>query len=230
MNTDINVKLLEMAKELLMLEYHDKKAQDHNRWLIESERAWRVSRTKLEHPSFPPFPTEALILEKANSLMNFVNSQKSKEELFVNSIRANPVAVIQETKEEQKPEIKEIISDESKPAQEPVVESVVESAVESVTEPVVEQVTEPVIVSTEVKEAASEESKSHPVESVPPTTDQSAAQNDGQKIPGLKAFNLPENLLEYTRIKVAHDMENRTPSSTRIITNILESLRRNNKS
>ena len=57
-----------------------------------------------------------------------------------------------------------------------------------------------------------------------------ALENDSEKIPGMKNFNLPDNLLAYTRLKVANEIENRTPTSTRIITNILDSLRRNNKS
>ena len=103
---EINVKMLEIAKELLIMEYNDRKAQDHNRWLIESERAWITSRTKLEHPPFPQFPTNADILTKAKTLMGIVDitdkppESKVETPVEVQEITpTEPVEVIKETPE-----------------------------------------------------------------------------------------------------------------------------------
>lgn len=75
----INLEILKMARELVINEHTDRRANLHNQWLLESDKLWRTSRIRLSYPEIPPYPTESEILERAKSLMEFLNSGQSKE-------------------------------------------------------------------------------------------------------------------------------------------------------
>jgi hypothetical protein len=66
--------LLKMARELLNEEYINRRAEDHNRWVAESDTAWKTRRIKLPYPPFAPYPTETEIVAKAASLYSFLNT------------------------------------------------------------------------------------------------------------------------------------------------------------
>lgn len=68
----VSVEILRMAKELVTSEYTDKRAELHNKWLIESEHLWKTQRLRVAYPTIPPHPTEKYIVEVANVLMSFV--------------------------------------------------------------------------------------------------------------------------------------------------------------
>ena len=70
----VNLELLRMAREIVMNEYTDRRAQDHNKWLVESDYLWRTQRLRLAYPSFPPHPNELDIIERAKVLGAFVNA------------------------------------------------------------------------------------------------------------------------------------------------------------
>ena len=73
MADDLSVKLeiLRMAREIVNNEYVDKRAQDHNKWLADSEKL--SSRgIKIPYPDIPPYPDEAVVIAKAKSLLGFV--------------------------------------------------------------------------------------------------------------------------------------------------------------
>ncbi len=67
------LELLRMARELVINEYIDKRAQDHNAWLAQSDVAWKTKGVKLPYPAFPPYPTEAYIIARANALEQYLN-------------------------------------------------------------------------------------------------------------------------------------------------------------
>lgn len=54
-------------------EYFETKAQLHNQWLVEADLLWRTSRKRLIYPPFPPFPTEEVIVARANVLLAFLS-------------------------------------------------------------------------------------------------------------------------------------------------------------
>ena len=66
------MEVLRMARQLLNEEYINRRAEDHNKWLAESDVAWRTKGVKLPYPPFAPYPTEAQILAKAQELIGFV--------------------------------------------------------------------------------------------------------------------------------------------------------------
>lgn len=73
------LELIKMARELLNEEYINKRAQDHNRWLAESDVMWRTKKLKLPYPPFASYPTDEEIVAKATVLYNFVNSKSPKD-------------------------------------------------------------------------------------------------------------------------------------------------------
>lgn len=72
MNAD-KMEILKMARELVINEYTDMRAQLHNQWLVESDKMWKTRKVRLAYPRIPPYPTEQDILDRANKLLNFVN-------------------------------------------------------------------------------------------------------------------------------------------------------------
>lgn len=79
----VNLELLRMAKELVINEYTDRRAEQHNQWLVESDYLWRNQRLRVAYPTIPPYPTEHEILERAKVLMDFVNVKSQPSELIV---------------------------------------------------------------------------------------------------------------------------------------------------
>jgi len=71
------LELLRMARELMNEEYINKRAEDHNKWVAESELAWKTRGVKLPYPPFAPYPTESDIVAKALNLYNFVSTDKN---------------------------------------------------------------------------------------------------------------------------------------------------------
>lgn len=66
------LEVLRMARELVINEHTDRRAQLHNAWLYESEQAWKTCRIKLKYPDIPPYPTEQDFLERAQTLLKFL--------------------------------------------------------------------------------------------------------------------------------------------------------------
>jgi hypothetical protein len=78
-NVPSRLELLRMARELVINEYIDKRAQDHNRWLAEADVVWRTRGVKLAYPPFPSYPTEIEIITRATALSEFLNAPSQKE-------------------------------------------------------------------------------------------------------------------------------------------------------
>jgi len=73
------LELIKMSRELLNEEYINRRAQDHNRWLAESDVMWKAKRVKLPYPPFAAYPTDEEIVAKATVLYNFVNTKPAVE-------------------------------------------------------------------------------------------------------------------------------------------------------
>lgn len=76
------LELIKMARELLNEEYINRRAQDHNRWLAESDLMWRTKRVKLPYPPFASYPTDEEIVAKATVLYNFVSTKPADTTAF----------------------------------------------------------------------------------------------------------------------------------------------------
>ena len=74
-NNVTRLELLRMAVQLVTNEYIDRRAQDHNAWLAQSDALWKARREKLPYPAFPPYPNEAVIVARANVLSEFLNHE-----------------------------------------------------------------------------------------------------------------------------------------------------------
>lgn len=73
----ILLEILKISRDLLVNEYIDRRAQDHNRWLIDSEHLWKTQRLRLAYPDFPPYPNDLEILNRAQRLLEFVKTNSS---------------------------------------------------------------------------------------------------------------------------------------------------------
>lgn len=71
---EIRLELLRMAKELLMENYHSEKERLSNDWNVKVDVAKLNGQPVPEHPAFPTYPSEADIINKAQTLNGFVSN------------------------------------------------------------------------------------------------------------------------------------------------------------
>ena len=71
---EIRLQLLQMAKELLLEEYHSSKDRLTNEWNVKVESAKLNGQAIPEHPAFPTYPSENEIIAKAQALNGFVSN------------------------------------------------------------------------------------------------------------------------------------------------------------
>lgn len=69
-----SLEVLKLTKEIVINEHIDRRAEIHNRWLVESEHLWKTRKLRLAYPSIPPYPTEVDIVLRAKVLLEFLNS------------------------------------------------------------------------------------------------------------------------------------------------------------
>jgi hypothetical protein len=100
MSQDKNyLEILKIARDLVINEHTDRRAELHNKWLVDSERLWRTSKLKLPYPPIPPYPTELDIVKRAKTLIEFVDSQNSIVEINTTSEEVATVNVHIESSE-----------------------------------------------------------------------------------------------------------------------------------
>lgn len=71
---EIRLELLRMAKELLMEHFYSEKERLSSDWNVKVEVAKLHGQAVPEHPSFPTYPTEIEIINKASTLNGFVSN------------------------------------------------------------------------------------------------------------------------------------------------------------
>lgn len=71
---EIRLELLKMAKDLLMEQYYSEKDRLINDWQVKVDSAKLNGQQIPEHPSFPTYPTETDIINKAQTLNGFVSN------------------------------------------------------------------------------------------------------------------------------------------------------------
>lgn len=121
----IKLELVKIARDLCFTEYTDRRAQLHNKWLVESEHLWRTQRLRLAYPDMPEYPGEAHIMAKAEKLYEYINNKPTVLTSDV-AVPESDSNVVTETEPDPQPEIM------------PVTESVAETpetSSEAVSEP-----------------------------------------------------------------------------------------------
>lgn len=98
------MELLKMARELVINEYIDQRAQDHNKWLTDAELAWKTKGVNLPYPSFPVYPTEVDILSRATVLNTFLSQDSEEQKAIVDTVELSVPAEVQEVKTVATPE------------------------------------------------------------------------------------------------------------------------------
>jgi hypothetical protein len=92
----VALEILKIARELVINEYTDKRAQDHNKWLANSDVAWKSNRIRLPYPDIPPYPTEKEIVSRAQVLMNFIHKNYEEALNTPESVRPQDSVIIEE--------------------------------------------------------------------------------------------------------------------------------------
>lgn len=92
----VYLEILRMAKELAIQEYKDVRAQDHNKWLVESEHLWRTQRLRLAYPTIPTPPTEKDVIARAQILLNFLKKEETKKDIVDQSLTLNEIIELEE--------------------------------------------------------------------------------------------------------------------------------------
>ena len=69
----LRLELLKMAQALLMEEYSYKRNASEQQWRTQVDAAQVAGTTSPDYPALPPFPTEADIVKKSETLNNFVS-------------------------------------------------------------------------------------------------------------------------------------------------------------
>jgi hypothetical protein len=68
-----NLELLKLATELAYADYNNRRANLHNKWLIDNECMKKIYGTTVPYPPIPPYPTEEEIVAKAKTLIEFLS-------------------------------------------------------------------------------------------------------------------------------------------------------------
>lgn len=76
---EIRLELLKMAKDMLTEDYYGKREVINNDWQMKTESAKLNGGVMPDHPGFPPYPTEAEIIAKAQQLNGFVSNTPQQE-------------------------------------------------------------------------------------------------------------------------------------------------------
>jgi hypothetical protein len=71
--------ILKMSRELVINEYINLRAEEHNKWVAESEISWKTSRIRVPYPPITPYPTEEMIVARAKILYDFLNQEKKDD-------------------------------------------------------------------------------------------------------------------------------------------------------
>ena len=136
MDNNYKFELLKMARELLNEEYINRRAEDHNKWVAESDMAWKTRRIKLPYPPFAQYPTEIEIIAKAAGLYSFLSAEEAP---VVPPGPDTDVKFATETSKDSPLDVQLLVSETA-----PVVER--DKAVEPVAETKVELVVTPIVV------------------------------------------------------------------------------------
>ena len=125
----ITLRVIALARELALKNYHDRRAWLHDRWLRDSEKLWSEHKVVLSYPEFPAYPTEAELMASAKELF----------EIFKNPITESDVARVASSldrpsgpefpMEPEQPPLPEEPKEEPVPQEEPVTPPPQEEAV-----------------------------------------------------------------------------------------------------
>lgn len=97
-----NLEILKMARDLVINEYTDRRAEMHNKWLIESDHLWQTQKLRLSYPSIPPYPTEHEILARAQVLLDFIKTNQTLAAAQETKLVESKVTVVPKSVEEVK--------------------------------------------------------------------------------------------------------------------------------
>lgn len=76
---NLALQALIQARSQTWQEYVDERTQAHNRWLRESDAAWRTSGVILRYPTHDPYPSDQQILARAELLLTWLQNKNTNK-------------------------------------------------------------------------------------------------------------------------------------------------------
>lgn len=205
--------LLKMAKEIVVNEYIDRRAQDHNKWLADSDVAWKLRRVKLPYPTIPPYPTEKEIVARAQTLYDFLENKNSDKE-FSEVLKTPKPAEKENVLVSPTPEKGIPIPEPSAPEPSISVEPEIVVPVE-IPQPEPLLIEEPILTAT----------NSTATETIAVNTSTVEVSNTATVIPPQQNFGVSVNeITEIARIKVSNDLDEETTTVGRLLPSFLKKL------
>jgi hypothetical protein len=68
------LELLKLARTLVNEEYINRRAEEHNRWVHANDHSLKFTRMRAPYPPFTPYPSEDVIIAKAQAMYRFMVS------------------------------------------------------------------------------------------------------------------------------------------------------------
>lgn len=73
---NIRLEVLKLARTITLEEFTERKIAAHTKWLSDSEKLWHNHRQILPYPVNAAYPNEEVILERAQTLLNFIDAEE----------------------------------------------------------------------------------------------------------------------------------------------------------
>ena len=197
--------ILKMARELIVNEHMDKRAELHNKWLANAEKFWKTNRINLPYPTIPPYPTEKEIVARAQILLDFLSSEKTPNKKIISEVAVEPKIIEEPVIMEQK-KIEVVV---------PIKETKIIQEVECTTATTATSVCDTSTTATSVCDTSTTATT---ISSIP------------IDIPKFDMAKQSEQYLEFAKIKSERELEEQTTVSGRILPSVLkriESIRSN---
>lgn len=77
---EVRLEILKMAKEMLEQDYYSKREKVSNEYAVKCDIAKTHGQAIPDHPGFDPYPSEADIIAKAQTLNGFVSQIPTTQE------------------------------------------------------------------------------------------------------------------------------------------------------
>lgn len=86
--------ILKMARDIVINEYTDRRAQLHNQWITQSQQAKQRGQS-VPYPDIPAYPTEEQIVARAQTLMKFLRGEITVSDTPTNTAKSESAATVE---------------------------------------------------------------------------------------------------------------------------------------
>ena len=84
------LELLKLARTLVNEEYINRRAEEHNRWVHANDHSLKFTRMRAPYPPFSPYPSEDVIIAKAQAMYRFMVSTAAIDQPAAPTVDSDP--------------------------------------------------------------------------------------------------------------------------------------------